>query len=165
VFNILTDGLSFVNRNRKFQSYGSFQGFTLARRSGLQKIWKVMLSRNGTNQLIGEYSPPVRSLGISDLGHFCDLIYGAQSLAGKILSRKGLQSQCFGTRFQNGTIPDSGAVVASTMIAQSEVWAQGRASHRSCGKRQPEPLLPPKLLPKPRFSAVDLRMCIIRSVT
>ena len=37
--------------------------------------------------------PPVGAIGIIDLGEFRDLIYGLQSLRGKILSRKELQSE------------------------------------------------------------------------
>ena len=36
------------------------------------------------------YPPSPWSSGISRLGENCEVIYGAQSVAGKILSRKGL---------------------------------------------------------------------------
>src|ERR1039458_9597942 len=42
----------------------------------------------------GNSPPPLpRSIGISNLGGIRDLIYGLQSLRGKILSRKELQSE------------------------------------------------------------------------
>jgi hypothetical protein len=44
-------------------------------------IWEVWLMRG---------TPPPWSIGITDLGKILDLIYGLQSLSGKILSRKGL---------------------------------------------------------------------------
>jgi len=37
------------------------------------------------------YPPPPRSIGIIDLAGKCDLIYGAQQLAGKILRAKDLR--------------------------------------------------------------------------
>ncbi len=40
--------------------------------------------------LVTPTPPPRRSIGIIDLGEFQDLIYGLQSLRGKILSRKEL---------------------------------------------------------------------------
>jgi hypothetical protein len=33
-----------------------------------------------------------------------------------------------------GQVPTHGAVVASTMMAQSDMWTLGRASHQDCGK-------------------------------
>jgi hypothetical protein len=43
--------------------------------------------------LVAPTPPPVGAIGIIDLGEFRDLIYGLQSLRGKILSRKELQSE------------------------------------------------------------------------
>ena len=55
------------------------------------------------------YPPPYRSIGIIGLGENCEVIYGAQSVTGKILSRKGL-----GLRFWLCAL-----VYASKMLAES----------------------------------------------
>jgi len=56
-------------------------------------------------------------------------IYGAQSLAGKILISKSLSAENPGRSSQNGTIRFLRAVIASTMIADLEFQRQGWMSH------------------------------------
>ena len=70
-------------------------------------------------------SPSPRSLGIIDLEGKCDLIYGAQSLAGKILMSKNLQAGILKMKAQNGTVHFLPTVTASTMIAHGMGCAQG----------------------------------------
>jgi hypothetical protein len=95
-----------------------------------QRVFPVL----GPNLLINT-PPPPRSLRISALAENCEIIHGAQSLTGKILSRKGLMSHSSKLSSKTGQIAIMTTVVASTMMAQSEVCAQGRASHLGCGKK------------------------------
>ncbi len=63
-------------------------------------------------------SPSPRSIGIIGLAGKCDLIYGAQSLAGKILMSKNLQGEFPMREAQDGTIRSRRTVTASIMIAR-----------------------------------------------
>jgi|SRR5258708_24803673 len=62
--------------------------------------------------------PSPRSIGIIGLERKCDLIYGAQSLTGKILMSKNLQAKILRAEDQNGTCEYLRTVAASTMITQ-----------------------------------------------
>ena len=58
-----------------------------------------------------EYPLPPRSLGINMLRRKCELISGAQSLAGKILSHKELNRELAATLFSNYGFHQSGLIL------------------------------------------------------
>ena len=72
--------------------------------------------------------PPPWSIGIFNLAESVEINLGAQSLRGKILSRKGLGFKMLA----RGRVP----YVCATrprlvMICYVEAWAQGQMSHRA----------------------------------
>jgi hypothetical protein len=70
-----------------------------------------------------------------ELGGNCDLIYGAQSLTGKILMSKNLRGEFPLREARNRTIRSRRTVTASTMIARLRWRAQGQMSQDGCGNR------------------------------
>jgi hypothetical protein len=60
--------------------------------------------------------PSPRYIGMNVLARKCEVIYGAQSLAGKIFMSKNLQAEILRTKAQSGTIRFLWTVTASTMI-------------------------------------------------
>ena len=78
--------------------------------------------------------PPPRSTGIIELAGNREKIYGAQSLAGKILISKNLEAELAGTQSQNGTTRGLRTVTASTMIADWSLRGKVRCHRPGCGK-------------------------------
>jgi hypothetical protein len=83
----------------------------------------------------GGYPSP-RFFGISDLAESSKLIYGAQSLTGKILMSKNLGAGALerGSKLEQmrGSLRP---VSASTMMAQASCGPQGQMSHGAVEKR------------------------------
>jgi hypothetical protein len=76
-------------------------------------------------------SPPY--IGIIVLERNCLIIYGAQSLAGKILMSKNLRAGILMTANQNGTIQPLWTVTASTMITRFRLWRKVGCHSGWCG--------------------------------
>jgi len=87
-------------------------------------LWEL-----GTNRV-----PSPRSIGIIGLERKCDLIYGAQSLTGKILMSKNLQAKILLAEAQNGTMRVSAYRRCLDYDYAIYFWAQGQMSQGGCGK-------------------------------
>ncbi|MGA8526322.1 MAG: hypothetical protein WB629_09590, partial [Candidatus Sulfotelmatobacter sp.] len=83
------------------------------------------LPETGGFALPGYTPPPPGCIGIIALARKSELIYGAQSLAGKILMSKNLQVEILVAQAPNGTMRSLRTVTASIMIARLGGWAQG----------------------------------------
>jgi hypothetical protein len=88
----------------------------------------MQLAQLSTIGISGVSPLPLGSIGIIELAENRQMIYGAQSLAGKILMPKNLRSQQWGQIPTMGTNATLRTVSASTMITDGESAAQGQMS-------------------------------------